>query len=682
MGGQIDFERALNPAQRAAVMAAAGPHLVIAGAGSGKTRTLIYRVAYLVEEGVPPESVLLLTFTRRAAQQMLRRAVALLDERCHRVAGGTFHSFASLVLRRYAKELGYESNFTILDRSDSADLLGVLRTELGLDRSGRRFPRKETLIDLFSRAVNTSRPLEQVLAEEYRHFEPELPALNDLRRRFEERKKEQNVMDYDDLLTNLRSLLRDHEELRRRLASRYRYLLVDEYQDTNRLQAHISALLASPHGNLMVVGDDAQSIYSFRGADFRNIMDFPKIFPGCTTTFLEQNYRSSQPILDLSNAILASARERFPKRLFTTEPGEAKPVFVRTTDEHAQARFVADSLLGLREEGVALQDIAVLARAAWHTNTLEIELQRRNVPFRKFGGIKLVEAAHIKDVVSLLKMSANPRDVAAWFRFLQLLPGIGAKTAQRLAQAASRAAGETFAVLRSGAGSLRARRAQEKLADVLAELAPLHSDIGRCLEVATAYYAKLAAARYDDLERRLADLDSLLVVAERYSDLRSFLADLAIDPPEVERPGESPENEDEWVTLSTVHSAKGLEWHTVFVLNLTAGCFPSWASRDAESIEEERRLLYVAVTRAKRRLFLLKPEIVSRRGAGTDLAQTSPLLTEIGDFRQLVEERLYVEAPADPDAAETAEAAPGESYFDSVQGYFEGETSPGSRDAR
>ncbi len=397
----------LNAAQREAVESTEGAYLVIAGAGTGKTRTLVHRLAKLVSDGVSPESILLLTFTRRAASDMLRRASLILDERCSRAAGGTFHSFANLVLRRHASKLGYDNGFTILDRADAADILGILRSELGYDRRGRRFPRKDTILDLLSKRVNTRRDLEALLDEDYPQFQDEREPLEEITRAYAERKKAQNVMDYDDLLVNLRRLLLEHPQTRQQLASAYRYQMVDEYQDTNRLQAHIVALLAADHGNVMVVGDDAQSIYSFRGADFRNIMDFPEIFPEAKTILLEQNYRSSQPILDLSNQILESAAERFEKHLYSEIEDERRPFYVRTSDDQDQAVFICKTILDLREEGTDLGEIAVLSRAAWHTNSLEIELGRRNIPFRKFGGQRFVEAAHVKDLSALLRVGLS-----------------------------------------------------------------------------------------------------------------------------------------------------------------------------------------------------------------------------------------------------------------------------------
>lgn len=670
--GKLDLAAALNPAQLEAATAGKGAYLVVAGAGSGKTRTLTHRVAHLVESGTRPESILLLTFTRRASQEMLRRASNLLDERCRRVAGGTYHAFANLVLRRHAALLGYGESFTILDRSDAGDLIALLRTEGGYDRRGRRFPRKDTLLDLYSRVVNTGRELEDLLEEGAPQFLDDLEAIEELRGKYIERKKTQNVMDYDDLLVNLRVLLAEHDEVRRKISRAHKWVMVDEYQDTNRLQAHISALLASAHGNIMVVGDDAQSIYSFRGADFRNIMDFPRLFPDCKTIVLEQNYRSIQPVLDLGNAVLEQAREKYSKRLFSDIPGDEKPLLLRAWDGFEQADWICRRILALREEGVALGEIAVLARAAWHTNALEIELQNRNIPFRKFGGIKFVESAHVKDVCALLKISANPLDGAAWMRVLQLLEGIGAKTAQGIAGEVI-AAGGDLAPLRPAEGR-RKRKFDADLA-LLAELLESASEARRTvserLDAVLDQYTEWMPKKYDDTARRLRDLEALELVAERYDDIESFLTDIAIDPPEFARPGSAVDEDDEWVTLSTVHSAKGLEWHTVFVVQLNLGQFPGFASLQNEaSYEEERRLFYVAVTRAKRNLYLIKPEQMSGRGYGSGIGEMSPLLTDIPNFRELLVEERYVPPTGDADLDDEDDGAESPELLGRIQDYF------------
>ncbi|MCB1054386.1 MAG: ATP-dependent helicase [Acidobacteria bacterium] len=664
-GGGIDLERDLNPAQRAAVEAGDGAQLVIAGAGSGKTRTLVYRVAHLVAGGEAPESILLLTFTRKAAQEMLRRATQVLDERCARVAGGTFHSFANRTLRRYAERVGFSAGFTILDRSDAEDLVGILRSEAGFDRRERRFPRKNTILDLFSKRINTGRSLEQLLEEDYPHFADELRPLEELEGQYAARKRRQNVLDYDDLLVFLRQLLRDHEGVRRRLSATYRHVLVDEYQDTNKLQAHIAALLVSGHGNLMVVGDDAQSIYSFRGASFRNMLDFPKIFPGTTVTVLEQSYRSTQPILDLANGILAQAKDKYSKSLFTEVEGNEKPHFVRTPDDFAQARFIVRKVLELREEGVSLSKMAVLSRAAWHSNSLEVELGNANIPFRKFGGLRFVEAAHVKDVSAFLRLAVNPLDDAAWFRVLQLFEGVGPRTARDITAAVATAGGDLaaleakpFATRRYAQDLKRLRKVLEALADDASKDDALAVD--EKVAAVVAYYRPLLRRKYDDATRREGDLEALQVIAERYRSVERFLSDIALDPPEVARRDTPPDSEDEWLTVSTVHSAKGLEWHSVFVLNLTDGHFPSHrAMGDEDAYEEERRLLYVAATRAQQNLFLLHPEeLPSRGGWGSPLAEVSPLLTEIEGFDDLVVEETF-SPTADEDRWADADEADG-----------------------
>jgi len=638
----LRFEAALNPAQLAAVSAPDGPHLVVAGAGTGKTRTLVYRVAWLISRGITPESVLLLTFTRRAAQEMLKRASSLLDERCRRVSGGTYHSFANLVLRRHATRLGLSNRFTILDRADSVDLLQTLRSEAGYDKNGKRFPRADSLVELYSKQVNTQRPLADLIAEEMPQFADEKDAIIDLQGRVRRRKYEQSILDYDDMLICLLDLLAQHDEARREIAGLYRHVLVDEYQDTNRLQAHITALLASVHRNIMVVGDEAQSIYSFRGASFRNIIDFPKIFPGARQTLLEQSYRSTQPILDLGNGVLEQAKERFPKRLFSLIPGESKPVLMRVRDDYAQADFICRRVLELREEGVPLGQIAVLSRAAWHSNTLELELASRNIPFRKFGGIKFVEAAHIKDVSAILKLALNPTDSAAWFRVLQLFEGIGPRTAQSILGHVLERGGDFRVLVQPKLTVKTYGKDLKNLAALLEEIADPHKSLLAKLEAVLDRYRIWMVRKYDDANVRQRDFEALVVIAARYEDLEAYLSELAIDPPDFSRGRPDDDPEDEWLSISTVHSAKGLEWHSVFLLNMNAGRFPLWSSMKNEAdLEEERRLLYVAVTRAKRNLYLIKPEEILARGQSYEVGELSPLLAELPDLQQRVEEKIY-----------------------------------------
>jgi len=604
---KIHYEKELNPSQLNAVRSTNGPHLVIAGAGSGKTRTLVYRVAFLVESGVKPDEVLLLTFTRKAASEMLRRASALLDERCSRVAGGTFHSFANSILRKYSRAIGFPPNFSILDEADAEDTINLIRTQLGFNKTDKRFPRKSAIFEVISKSINKSEDLGGVLYEEYPQFIEWEEEIKKIRGEYVKFKKEKALLDYDDLLVFLRELLTKREEVRSVLCAKYKYIMVDEYQDTNKLQAHIACLLASAHRNIMVVGDDSQSIYSFRGANFKNIMDFPKIFKDARIITLEENYRSTQPILNLANAIIAEAREKYEKNLFTQKKGEILPFYVETRDEHAQSRYVADKILELREEGVELSDIAVLFRSSWHSNDLEVELSRRNIPFVKYGGQKFVEAAHIKDVISYLRIAYNPHDEVSWYRALLLMRGIGPKTAEKIINE----------VIHSGNPAMLDGAFSKKFTD-LNKLIGILEDIdlnkhppAELINVFLEYYLPLLRERYDDFNRRINDLDSLGRIASRYNSIEQFLSDMALEPPErnIIEAGRR-DADDSSLTLSTIHSAKGLEWQAVFVIYVAEGHIPSYLSLENEDdIEEERRLLYVAATRAKDTLFLLKPHI-------------------------------------------------------------------------
>ncbi|MBI4982226.1 MAG: ATP-dependent helicase [Candidatus Omnitrophica bacterium] len=607
MSKMIDYKKELNTAQFAAVESTGGPHLVIAGAGSGKTRVLTYRVAYLVENGVKPEEILLLTFTRKAAEEMLRRASLLLDERCNHVSGGTFHSFANMVLRKYAQLVGISNSFTILDQSDAEDTVNLVRTQLGFHKTDKRFPRKSALLELISKSINKSDDIESILYDEYPHFMEWSDEVKKIRDEYKKYKHLKSMLDYDDLLVYLKNLLTTHEDVRLTLARKYKYIMVDEYQDTNKLQAYISCLLASEHKNIMVVGDDAQSIYSFRGANFKNIIDFPKIFPGAKIIALEENYRSTQPILDLTNAVIRQARDKFDKNLFTRKRGDKAPIFIDAEDEHAQSRFIADKILELREEGVELSEMAVLFRSGWHSNDLEVELSSRNIPFTKYGGQKFVEAAHIKDITAYLRIIYNLSDEVSWYRALLLMRGIGPKTAEAVIQ--------QILTQKKGLG------VEEKLlhkSQDLRQLLGLFAKVGsenikpaELIEIFLGYYQPLLKDKYDDFPKRLNDLDSLMRIAARYRSLESFLSDMALDPPErsIVAAG-SRDNDDSRLTLSTIHSAKGLEWNTVFMIYVAEGYMPSYLSLENEDeIEEERRLFYVAATRAKENLFLLKPHL-------------------------------------------------------------------------
>jgi DNA helicase II / ATP-dependent DNA helicase PcrA len=626
---RIDYAGELNAAQYAAATTLDGPVLVIAGAGSGKTRTLVYRVARLVESGVPPAQILLLTFTRKAAEEMLGRASALVGGSCDRVAGGTFHSFANIVLRRAGRPVGLEPGFTILDRSDAEDVVNLLRSRAGLDRKDRRFPRKNTILEVLSMAVNRSMPVPEVVADGWPHLLDHLEDLVRLGEQYTRYKRERGLVDYDDLLVLLRDLLHDVPEAAERLSSTYRYVMVDEYQDTNRLQSEIVRGLAVTHDNVMAVGDDSQSIYSFRGANFRNIMDFETLFPGTRLVKLEENYRSTPPILGLANAIIDRAAEKYTKVLRTQAKSGERPALVRCPDDRAQSRFVSQRILELREEGVALDDIAVLFRSSYHSFDLELELQRHDIPFVKRGGFKFIETAHVKDVLAHLRVVANPRDAVSWHRVLLLLDGLGPKTADDVLRHVGAAAGVAEAADRLADYPKRGAYMKElgRLAQLLRTVAGEERSPGeQVTEVVNFYAPMLRHLHPDDFPKREKDLEHFLTIAARYRSLRSLLSDMALEPP-TDSVGNvlAAEGEDEGLlTLSTIHSAKGLEWRAVFVIGLVDGRFPAYQNlRNPEEVEEERRLLYVAVTRAKEHLYLTYPIDIFDRTTGMVLGKPS-----------------------------------------------------------
>ena len=628
---RIPYAEELNPQQLAAATTLEGPVLVVAGAGSGKTRTLVYRVARLVESGVPPSAILLLTFTRRAAQEMLRRAAGLVGGSCAEVAGGTFHSFAHHVLRRHARELGLAPGFTILDRGDAEDVMALARSELGLDRKERRFPRKHTLAEIQSMSVNCGVPVAALVAARHPHLVEDVADLARVFARYAAYKAAQHLLDYDDLLVRLRDALGEHPDLAARLGRRYRYVMVDEYQDTNALQAEIVRRLAVGHANVMAVGDDAQSIYAFRGANFRNIMDFPAAFPGTRVITLEENYRSTQGILDLANGVIGAARERYTKNLFTRRGAGERPGLVRARDEPEQSRFVAQRILELREEGVPLADVAVLFRSSFHSFDLEIELGRRDIPFVKRGGFRFIETAHVKDVLAYLRVVANPGDAVSWHRLLLLLEGVGRKGVQAILAGLRGPA--PWTTLGTAA---RGRSAPEvaRLGDVLAAVAAAASP-GEQVALALAHYVPiLRRVHREDHPKRERDLEQFATIAARYRATGALLADMALEPPTDSVGGvlAAEDLDDGLVTLSTIHSAKGLEWHTVFLIWAADGRFPSaYTMGDEEELEEERRLMYVALTRSKDLLYVVYPMESYDRGVGRVLGKPSRFLEDLGD---------------------------------------------------
>ena len=623
-----DFAAELNPQQAAAATHGDGPLLIIAGAGTGKTRTLVYRVAHLIERGVPAERILLLTFTRRAAQEMLSRAERLVGGNSKRVHGGTFHATSHRLLRRYGQAAGLPKDFTIMDQGDAEDLMQLSRAQLGYASKGKRFPKKETLQYVYSRHINTGLSVDDILRDSYPQFVDYLEDFGKIYADYTRRKTERNLVDYDDLLLFWALMLEASPELGKKIAGLYDHVLVDEYQDTNVLQARILRGMCKTHSNITVVGDDAQSIYSFRGANFRNILDFPKQFPGATVVALEQNYRSTQPILNVTNTLISRAAERFTKNLFTERTGGELPWLVAARDEQQQTQFVVDRILELHEEGTPLNKIAVLFRAGYMSADLEIELTNRKIPFEKWGGLKFLEAAHVKDVLAFLRILENPRDEVSWYRILLLLPGIGDATARAAIDTMAAAAWESAAFGRYNPPA-RARAAHTALVELLDALrsapeldrAQVAADIARV----RLLYDNILRERYDRVEPRMADLDQLQIIAAGYPDRASFLSALALEPPQATQdlPGGTKEDEDALV-LSTAHSAKGKEWDAVFVIWAVDGWFPSARClNNEEETEEERRLMYVALTRARNYLSVTYPlnAYSSRRGADYSIDQ-------------------------------------------------------------
>ena len=629
----IAYEDELNEQQFQVATTGTGPVLVVAGAGTGKTRTLIYRVAYLVETGVAPEHIVLLTFTRRSSNEMLNRAAGLLDGRCKRVRGGTFHAFCLTILKKYALKLGYPSNFTILDSSDSADVIDVVRATSAIKTKGKRFPRKRTLQSIFSAVRNKGIGIEQTLETGYPQFTSFVKELELLFEGYTNYKKVHGLMDYDDLLILTLKLFTSEPAVLREVASSCRHVLVDEYQDTNRAQAMIVKALASVNGNVMAVGDDAQSIYRFRGADFKNILGFPAEFADARILKLEHNYRSTQRILDLANHLLEKAKRKFDKTLFTEKEGGDLPGLVPAPDDRFESRFVSQLILQFREQGIALREMAVLFRNGHNSFDLEIVLGRKNIPFVKYGGLKLAEAAHIKDVLAYLKVVENSRDTVAWNRILQLLEGVGPKTAGNIIEWIEAEQDDTFELKErpfSKAYIESVRALFVMLRSVkMTESSPA-SQVGAIL---TYYVPVLKRVYYEDFQKREQDLEHLIGLTQSFTNRSEMLDSLVLDPVELTVIDVDAEKNDEPpLTLSTIHSAKGLEFKVVFVIHALDGIIPSsYSVGDEESIEEELRLLYVAVTRAADHLYISYPSLQYRRYDGQYFTKPSRFLEQLPD---------------------------------------------------
>ena len=621
----------LNPDQQAAVAHGEGPLLIVAGAGTGKTMTLACRVGHLVERGVRPERILLLTFSRRAAREMLSRAERVSGHReTGRVWGGTFHAVANRLLRLHGRPLGLRPDFTVLDQSDGADVMNLLRQELGFAQRERRFPRKETLATIYSRTVNAGDKLGDVLKRHYPWCLDEADGIRQIFQAYTARKREQNVMDYDDLLLFWKAIATS-PQTREPLAAMFDHVLVDEYQDTNALQADVLEGLRPPDTprSLTVVGDDAQSIYGFRAATVRNILEFPERFPGATVIRLEQNYRSISPILAASNAAIALSPQRHDKTLWSARDGARRPQLRTCLDEAEQCDAVCRSVLLHREEGVPLKHQAVLFRAAHHSDLLEVELTRRNIPFVKYGGLKFMEAAHVKDALALLRVLENPFDEVSWFRVLQLPDGMGPATARRLMDQLGvrrlqddqpspllRFLEEAVAVPKGASDGVRELRAA--LGDCLIDEAQMPP--AAQLDRLRRFLEPVLAKRYDAPGARTRDLEQLELLASGYETRGRFVAELTLDPPSSTGDLAGPPLLDEdYLVLSTIHSAKGLEWDVVHVIHAADGMIPSdMATGNDDEIEEERRLLYVAMTRARDALHISFPQRYYRRPRGLE----------------------------------------------------------------
>lgn len=645
----IDYASEVNDQQLAAVTAPPGPALVIAGAGSGKTRTLTYRVAYLLEQGIPADRILLLTFTNKAAREMMRRVLDLLGEDRSDLWGGTFHSIGNRILRLYAAQLGYARDFTILDQEDARHLIATCIAESNIDTKATRFPKAEVLGSIFSLAVNRRLTVSEIVSQQFDYFLRLLPKIEQLNVAYTERKRLTGAMDFDDLLALWLRLMEEHEDVRGFLQRRFQFILVDEYQDTNQLQGDLIDQLAARHKNVMAVGDDAQSIYGWRGANFENILRFPKRYPGSEVYKIETNYRSTPEILTLANSVIRANARQFAKDLTPARPSGMTPVLVPCQDARQQAAFIVQRLLELREAGRSLESMAVLYRSHFHALELQMELTQRSVPFSITSGMRFFEQAHIKDVTAHLKFVINPRDELSLKRIVRLLPGIGPKGADKLWRAFSErhSAGTAEAAdnapplanVLQGMARLVPRKTQLVWAQFTTTLAQLEevaatSSAGTLINIVVeAGYEDHLKANYENYRSRLEDLEQLGSFSEQFDSMQEFLTQLALLTNMEAEEADADQKDTDRLRLSTIHQAKGLEFDVVFVMMLCDGMFPSSRSLDSEDgEEEERRLMYVAVTRARDELYLSYPLIRAMAGGGMDqLQRPSRFLNEIPD---------------------------------------------------
>jgi DNA helicase II / ATP-dependent DNA helicase PcrA len=610
---KVNYFSALNPAQLAAVLITEKPVLVIAGAGSGKTRVIVHRVSYLIEKGVDAQSILLLTFTRKASREMLDRVETLLrDKRVGNVTGGTFHSFAAFILRKYSNMLNLPANFTIIDTSDSEDIIDLIRTELKFNTRDKKFPRKERIHDIISYSRNKNTSISSIVHEQYTGLIDYITDIELIYSGYSKYKTLSKILDFDDLMEILRDSLRDNLRFRENLQKQYQYLMVDEFQDTNIVQKEIVDYIAGKHRRIMVVGDDSQSIYAFRGANYENILRFPATYPECMVVRIEENYRSNQKILDFTNSIIDNARIGYKKKLFTRNFRQSIPIIRRVYDQQEEAVFIVDRIMELSEQNVPLNEIAVLNRADWHNRYIQVEMSKRGIPYVVVGGFRFNERMHIKDIISYLRITYNPSDAVAWHRVLKYIGGIGQVTAGSIISDFHNSNDPfSFEVFK-----------QRKFYDELNILGKMLSrasqpeyTLTQKVEVIIEYYAPILKERADDYYIRMQDIAVLSDLSGKYKDLDKFLSDFALDPPskrvaDQSKPLIDEGEEDGKVTISTVHSAKGLEWYAVFIPHALEGMFPSNRATNIEEMEEERRLFYVACSRAKEELYITFPRSI------------------------------------------------------------------------
>jgi len=671
-----DIRAKLNPAQWDAVTTVDGPLLVVAGAGTGKTRVIEYRCLYMMAQGIPPESILLLTFTRKAAREMLDRA-STHDPRCRQIEGGTFHSFAYRMIRKYRSALGLADSVSFIDVADAGDALHLLAARAGYLEDKQRFPRKDTLRSILSMSINRHQSIRDVLGKDYPHFLPLTGRLDDLREKYAEYKIARNLIDYDDMLIYLKFLL-EKEEINEQTAARFRYVMVDEFQDTNRLQADIVYNLARRHQNCMAVGDDTQSIYSFRGAYYKNMFNFPKRFPDTRIVKLEYNYRSTQPILDVANAVIEGEKRKYQKVLFTTCPDGEKPRLAYFKDAYAEADGVAEKIKEYRDRGIPLSSMGVLYRSNFLSLPLQLALSKRNLPFVVFGGMKFNETAHVKDTLAFLKFHHNKRDELSLARMLMLLDGVGPKTAERLRDLLVVGAAQGFEavdqILRNTVRSVSLRRSVKRLIDLMYSLEKSQR-VDEKIRKVMHFYKPIMKEKFDDFPQREEDLKAFAEIAGTYGALDLFLVDfVTIEPPEKSVIAVNARKDDERpLTLSTVHSAKGLEWEVVFVIGAVDGSIPSsYSLNDEESLEEERRLLYVAVTRAKRHLHLSMHN-EGRNGGLSTFNRLSRFISEARVMDKLVSETAWFEEDDEVVCAAAAGRTSRQDLYRRMMDYFEGD---------